>query len=130
MMTTIVVFVAAASSVALLGDAFSPSFSRPHCMNLSTCRTAEVKQSALWAAEAAGGKKKRRRRKQPPGGPTNTGLSSPVETASTDDSLDDYDDDDEEEIDVSLIKDVANFKFDGEILTSGRLSYCVEKPLG
>lgn len=127
-MTKLVGFVAAASSFALLGEAFSPSFPNRHnsCIP-SSCQTVGSQSSVLWStAGGGGGKKKRRRRKQPATGPTSTEETSPEATSSiVDESLDEiqFDGDDEEPIDIALIRDVAKFKFDGEISAPGRLDY-------
>ena len=130
MMTKIVGIVAAASSFALLGEAFSPSFHGRHCTSNcipSSCQTVVSQPSVLWSTgSSGGGKKKRRRRKQPP---TSTDGNSPETTSSiVDESLqeievDGDDDDDDEPIDIALIKDVAKFKFDGEISAPGRFDY-------
>ncbi len=120
MITKLATLLAAASSVALLAEAFSSSFSRQGCLNPSASTNANFERTILWAA--AEGKKKRRRRKQPPGGPASTELESPQISLPSEEIFDDDEEDEEEEIDIDLIKDVAMFKFDGEISTPGMSS--------
>ncbi len=129
MVTKFVGFVAAASSIALLGEAFSPSLPSRHSSCIpSSCQTVVRPQtSELWstAGGTGGGKKKRRRRKQPVTDPSSsTEVNSPESASSVDESLEEIEfDTDDEPIDISLIKDVAKFKFEGEISAPGMLDY-------
>ena len=116
----LVLIMRAALSIALFSEAFVPSrrLQRPR-QPQSAPDAASLEQSALWAAA---GEKKRRRRKQPPAAPGSPESSvTPEPMASMDDSAseEDLDDDeDEDEINISMLKDIASYKFDGEIAVS------------
>jgi hypothetical protein len=99
----------AALSIALFGEAFVPLHSLQRSrFSESVADFSRMEHSTLWAAS---GEKKRRRRKQPPSGPgVPESTSAPEPMVSMDDDFED-----EEEVDISMLKDIANFKFDGEI---------------
>lgn len=117
MSNQLLLLVVAVSSTVLLVEAFSPSVGLQRCLQLDSAFDAvRSHRSALWAA---GGKKKRRR-KQPPVAPTSTDQRAPASAPSFEDADDEEEEEEDEEIDISQIVDVANFKFDGEISSSGR----------
>lgn len=110
--------VSAALGIAFFTEAFLPSQRLQRCPhNQLVFDPPRLEKLAL---RAAAGEKKRRRRKQPPavpGAPESTSASEPmasVEVEATDGDLLD----DEEEVDIAMLKDIANFKFDGEIAAS------------
>ena len=116
----LVLIMRAALSIALFSEAFLPSPRRQRPSNRPLVADASrVGRSALWAAA---GEKKRRRRKQPPAAPGSPESSvTPEPMASMDDSASEEDlddDDDEDEINISMLKDIASYKFDGEIAVS------------
>lgn len=107
--------VSATLSIVLLGDAFAPSQMLPRSSRSNHNGFLQLDQCALQAA--SGDKKKRRRRKQPPGAPVNPETSSISEPAISVEELASADDlDDDDEVDVSMLKDIAKFKFDGQVL--------------
>jgi hypothetical protein len=110
MSNQLIILFVCVSSVALLGEAFSPSLGLQRYLHPSAFDVVRSDRSALWAA--ADGKKKRRRRKESPMDPTNTEQSAPQIAEVGDEG-------EEEEVDISQIMDVAKFKFEGEISPSG-----------